>query len=145
MDLRGRVAIVCAASQGLGKAAADGFAREGAHVVICSRDRKRLFAAAKEISGSGQERSSRVVPVVADVTKPRHIKNLDAAAAKAFGRVDILVTNAGAPPVASFPELHDAAWKDGITLNLMSTIRCIREVVPLMQSRSGAGSSTSPR
>lgn len=135
LGLRGRVAIVCAASQGLGRATAEGFARQGAHVVICSRDAKRLRATAKEIGASVPEGTSRVVPVVADVTKARDIKRLVAAAARMFGRIDILVTNAGGPPVAQFPDLDDTAWEKGIALNLLSTIRSIREVFPHMQKR----------
>ena len=133
LGLRGRVAIVCAASQGLGKAAAAGFAREGASVVVCSRDKKRLTRAGQEISAV--DRSVRVLPVVADLRRPRDIKSLVAAAMKAFGRVDILVTNSGGPPVGTFPDLDDAAWEEGITLNLMSTIRCIKEVLPHMRNR----------
>ena len=135
LGLRGRVAVVCAASQGLGKAVAIGFARQSTHVVICSRDAKRLRTAAKEIAAENPSGSSRVVPVVADVTKPRDIKKLIATAAREFGRIDILVTNAGGPPVAQFLDLDDEAWEKGIALNLRSTIRCIREVFPHMQKR----------
>ncbi len=135
LGLRGRVAIVCAASQGLGRAAAEGFAHEGADVVICSRDAKRLRSAAREISDSVPAGTSRIVPVVADMTKARDIKRLVATTIQQFGRVDILVTNAGGPPVAQFPDLDDAAWEKGIALNLLSAIRCIREVFPHMQKR----------
>jgi len=133
LGLRGRVAIVCAASQGLGKAAAAGFVREGASVVVCSRDRKRLTKAAQEITSA--DGSVRVLPVVSDLRRPRDIKGLVGAAMKAFGRIDILVTNSGGPPVGTFPDLSDAAWEEGITLNLMSTIRCIKEVLPHMRKR----------
>lgn len=135
LGLRGRVAIVCAASQGLGKAAAQGLFDEGAHVVISSRDAGRLQAAAKEIAGKNPKNGARVVPLVADVTNAQQIKDLVATTVKEFGRIDILVTNAGGPPVASFPDLDDAMWEKGITLNLMSTIRCIREVLPHMRKR----------
>lgn len=135
LGLRGRVAIVCAASQGLGRAAATSFAREGAHVVVCSRDRKRIFSTAKEIAGSVADRSVKVVPVAADLTKPAHITKLVAATVKEFGRVDILVTNAGGPPVAQFRDLDDTAWANGVDLTLMSAVRCIRAVLPHMQKR----------
>ena len=133
LGLRGRVAIVCAASQGLGKAAAAGFAQEGAHVVMSSRDKKKIAAAAKEIAGAAGEHHGRVVPIVADVTKAKDIRALVARAIDEFDRIDILVTNAGGPPVALFPELDDKSWQKGIDLNLMSTIRCIRAVLPHMQ------------
>jgi 3-oxoacyl-[acyl-carrier protein] reductase len=135
LGLHGRVAIVCAASQGLGKAAARGLFNEGAHVVISSRDPGRLQAAAKEIAAKAPKDGPRVVPIVADVTDAQQIKDLVATTVKEFGGVDILVTNAGGPPVASFPDLDDAMWEKGIALNLMSTIRCIREVLPHMRKR----------
>jgi 3-oxoacyl-[acyl-carrier protein] reductase len=132
LGLRGRVAIVCAASQGLGKATAAGFAGEGAHVVICSRNRKRINAAAEEIRKVLPDGGVEVLPVVADLRKARDIRNMVAAARKRFSRIDVLVTNAGGPPVATFPDLTDRIWEQGIEQNLMSTIRCIREVLPHM-------------
>jgi len=133
LGLHDRVAIVSASSQGLGRACAAGFAREGAHVVICSRDRRKLAAAAKEIGKESP--ASRILPVRADVTKPADIRRLVRRTLAAFGRIDILVTNAGGPPVAAFPDLDDRTWQRGIELNLMSTIRLIREVLPAMQKR----------
>jgi 3-oxoacyl-[acyl-carrier protein] reductase len=135
LGLKGRVAILCAASQGLGKAAAMGFAEEGSHVVICARDKRRLLHAAKEISQAARKQKVIVVPVVADVTRLKDIRKLVLTAVREFGRIDILVTNSGGPPVATFPELSDENWEAGITLNLMSTIRCIREALPHMQKR----------
>jgi len=135
LGLRGRVAIVCAASQGLGKAAAAGFAAEGAHVVVCSRDRRRITAAAEELQAIADRHAGRVLPLVADLTKPRHIASIVKKTLKHFGRIDICVTNAGGPFVASFFDLDDDTWEAGITLNLMSTIRMIRAVLPHMQKR----------
>jgi 3-oxoacyl-[acyl-carrier protein] reductase len=135
LGLRGRVALVCAASQGLGKAAAMGFAREGAHVVICSRQKKVLDLAAKEIRAAAGEGPGQVVPLVADLTKPRQITAVVARTAKLFGRIDVLVTNAGGPPVGPFAGLDDATWEQGVALTLMSTVRMIRAVLPHMQKR----------
>ncbi len=134
LGLTNRVAVVCASSQGLGKAVAAGFLKEGAHVVICSRDFRRLAAAAKEIRAVAAS-GARVVPVTADMTKPAHIRRLFRTALRAFRRIDILITNAGGPPVASFPDLDDRAWQRGIDLNLLSTIRCIREALPVMMKQ----------
>ena len=136
LGLRGRVALVCAASQGLGKAAALGFAREGAHVVICSRQRKALAAAVEEIRAAAGEHQVRIVPVVADLTKPRQITAVVARTVKLFGRIDVLVTNAGGPPVGAFADLKDDIWEQGVALTLMSTVRMIRAVLPHMQKRS---------
>lgn len=134
LGLRGRVAIVCAASQGLGKAAALGFALEGANVVMCSRNRKKITAAAGEIQEAAGRRSV-VMPVVADLTKPLHIKRLVSTAAQRFGRIDVLVTNAGGPPVATFSDLTDVEWTLGVDLTLLSAVRTIREVLPHMRKR----------
>jgi 3-oxoacyl-[acyl-carrier protein] reductase len=134
LGLQNRVAIVCASSQGLGLAAASGLAKEGAHVVICSRNSKRLAIAASEIrtvAATGVE----VVPVVADLAKPRHVKRLVSTAARRFGRIDILVTNAGGPPVAPFAEIDDRTWQKGIDLGLFSVIRLVRAVLPHMQRK----------
>jgi 3-oxoacyl-[acyl-carrier protein] reductase len=133
LGLRGRLAIVCAASGGLGKAAATGFVREGANVVICSRVRGRIDAAAEEIRRAAADPSVRVLPLVADLSKAADVSALVSDAVREFGRVDILVTNAGGPPVADFPDLDDATWEKGVDLTLMSTIRCIRAVLPHMQ------------
>jgi len=135
LGLHGRVAIVCAASQGLGKAAALGLAREGAHVVICSRHRRALAQAVKDIREQAEGRSADIVPVTADLTKPRQITALVAQTARRFGRIDILIANAGGPPVAPFTALDDRMWEEGVELTLMSTIRCIRAVLPHMQKR----------
>ncbi len=132
LGLTGRVAVVCAASQGLGKAAALAFAREGAHVVICSRNAKRLAAAAAEIRAAAAPGVT-VTGVPADLTKAAHCRRLIASAARKFGRLDILVTNAGGPPVAQFPDLTDRIWDEGFALTFMSTVRCIREALPHMR------------
>lgn len=134
LGLRRRVAVVCAASQGLGLAAAIGFAREGAHVVICSRDAKKLSGAARQVRAAAAG-GARVLAVTADLTKAAHIRKLFRSALREFKRIDVLVTNAGGPPVAAFPDLDDTTWRKGIDLNLMSTIRCIREALPAMQKR----------
>jgi 3-oxoacyl-[acyl-carrier protein] reductase len=134
LGLRGRVALVCAASQGLGRAAAMAFAREGAHVVACSRDKKRINETAKEIAAAG-EGVGRVIPVVADMTSPRDIKRFVATAVKEFGRVDVLVTNAGGPPTGAFMDLDDDAWEAGFERNFLSAVRCMREVLPHMQKK----------
>jgi 3-oxoacyl-[acyl-carrier protein] reductase len=131
LGLRGRVAIVCAASQGLGKAAAVGLAREGAQVVICSRDAERLEAAAVEVRHAAGTDSG-VLACVADLTRGTDITKLVGTAVERFGRVDILINNAGGPPVGTFQDLDDAVWEKGVDLTLFSAIRCIRAVLPHM-------------
>jgi len=133
LGIRDKVAIVCAASGGLGKATALALAREGARIVICSRDQGRIDASAAEIGKAIGDGKNSILPVVADVSRPQDIKKLFSTAVESFGHVDILVTNTGGPPPGAFLDLTDEKWQTGFDLNLMSTIRCIREAVPLMQ------------
>jgi 3-oxoacyl-[acyl-carrier protein] reductase len=137
LGVRGRVAIVCGASAGLGRAAAAALAREGASLVICSRDRKRIAAAAAAMRRTAAK-GAEVVSMVADMSSAADIDRLVRATLKRFGRIDILVSNAGGPPVAAFPDLSDEAWEQGARLTLMSTVRCIRAVLPHMK-RQGWG------
>jgi len=129
LDLKGKVALVAAASQGLGKASAMALADEGAKLAICSRRKKEITEAADEIrSKTGGE----VLPVVADVRKPGDIKQFVESAKKEFGTVHVLVNNAGGPPVGSILQLSDEDWENGFELTMMSMVRMTREVLPMM-------------
>jgi 3-oxoacyl-[acyl-carrier protein] reductase len=134
LGLRGRVGIVCASSQGLGRAAATALAREGASIVVCSRDKKRITEAAASMRRTAAK-GAEVVPMVADMNSAADIQRLVTATVKRFGHVDMLVSNAGGPPVAAFPDLSDEAWEQGSRLTLMSTVRCIRAVLPHMKKQ----------
>ena len=127
--LKGKIAIVAAASQGLGKASARSLAREGACVVICSRREKEIGDAAREIA---RETGVEVVPIVADVTKSTDIKALVEETVRRFGNVHVLVNNAGGPPAGGLMDLTDEDWKRAHYLTLMSTVRLTREVLPHM-------------
>jgi 3-oxoacyl-[acyl-carrier protein] reductase len=116
----------------LGKAVAWEFAREGAHVAICARGEEVLRATALEIT---VDTGGEVFPVVADVTKPEDIQQLVSAVEEHFGQVDILVNNAGGPPAGTFIDFDDKAWEAALRLNLMSTVRLCRAVLPGMRSR----------
>jgi 3-oxoacyl-[acyl-carrier protein] reductase len=140
LGLKGRVAIVCAASQGLGRAAATGLAAEGAKVVVASRDEGRIREAAVAIAAEAAARgpegaATEIVPVVADMRKAEDIRRLVATAVERFGRIDILVNNAGGPPVAQFLSLDDERWEEGVRLTLLSVVRAVREVLPHMLKR----------
>ncbi len=135
LQLKDKVAIVPASSSGLGRAVARSFGREGARVVMCSRDEAAIEEAAAEVRATGAE----VLAMTADVTKPDAIESLISAAAGRFGGVDILVTNAGGPPAGTFDRFNDDDWQAAFNLTLMSSVRLIRGVLPLM--RSGGGGS----
>lgn len=127
--MENKIALVVAASQGLGKAAALAIARKGTAVVICSRIKNAIVRAAEEIHN---ETGSTVVPFVADVSKAEDIKRLIAFTKKKFGTVHILVNNAGGPPTGDILSMTDAEWRRGFELTLMSVVRLSRAVLPMM-------------
>jgi 3-oxoacyl-[acyl-carrier protein] reductase len=133
LGLRGKVALVPAASQGLGKAVALAFAREGARLAVCSRRLDAIQATAEEIRRLGSE----VLALAADVTRADDIARLVQQTVERFGGIDILVTNAGGPPAGRFDDFDDAAWRAAYELTLLSAIRLIRAVLPSMRQRGG--------
>lgn len=134
LGLKGRAALVCAASEGLGRAAAQALAGEGCRVAICSRRDEEIQKAAAEIAGTTR---GEVVPLVADLTRAEDIRSLVAAAIDAFGGLDVLVTNVGGPKPGVFDALSDTDWYEAVDLLLMSAVRLSREVIPHMRKRGG--------
>ena len=134
LQLRGKCAIVCAASRGLGRATALSLAREGASVAICARHEAALLETAEEIrSATG----ATVVPIVADVGRAGDAQRLVERAVAELGGIDILVTNTGGPKSAFFETLSDADWYEAIDSLLMSVVRLSRAVIPHMRTRGG--------
>jgi 3-oxoacyl-[acyl-carrier protein] reductase len=136
IDLKGKAALVTAASQGIGKACALELARAGARVLICARGKEQLVAAQKEISEAA---GRKIAALTADLTSEDDIKSLVREAACALGEFNILVTNAGGPPSGPFMDFDDDTWNRAYELNLLSVIRLNRAVVPIMR-RAGGGS-----
>ncbi len=132
LGLKGKVAIVAAASKGMGKACALGLAAEGARVTMCARTEADLVAAGGEIR---EKTGTEVVAVPADVTRLADIQRVVAKTVETFGGVDILVANAGGPPSGGFDQMSDAEWQAAFELNLLSTVRFIREVLPHMRRK----------
>jgi len=129
LGLKNKIAVVTAASQGLGKASALALAQEGATVVICSRRKKEITETAEEIQ---KATGATVMAIVADVTKPEEIKQLVTETKKRFGTVHVLVNNAGGPPTGTIESLTDEDWHKGHELTLMSVVRLTREILPMM-------------
>lgn len=129
LGIAGRVALVTAASKGLGKASALALAGEGAHVVICARGEESLRAAEAELAAR-----SEVLAVVADVTDPATPAVLVAQAVERFGRLDILVANAGGPPPGRALELDDERLSAALNANLLTSVRLVREAVPHLRT-----------
>ncbi len=130
LGLHGRVAIVAAASKGLGRAVAEELAREGAEVAICARSAENLASAASQIrAATGKEVFSEPL----DVTNAAGVAEFVAAVEKRFGRVDICVTNAGGPPSKTFLDISPDEWRTAVELTLMSAVWFAREVLPRMR------------
>lgn len=134
MTLSGKCAIVCAASKGLGKAAAHALAEQGARVAICAREAPSLERAAGEIR---EATGALVVPILADVSRADDVERLIACAARELGAVDILITNTGGPKSGPFEAISDRDWIDSIDSIVMSAVRLCRAVIPHMRQRSG--------
>ncbi len=131
LGLEGRVAIVAAASKGLGRAVAERLAHEGATVAICARRADALEAAARAIrDATGREVHARV----ADVADGAAVQAFVRETAERFGRIDVCVTNAGGPPARSFLEIGVADWASAVDSLLMSAVHFAREVLPRMKA-----------
>ena len=134
LGLRGKVALVAGASQGMGRATALGFAREGAKMGICARGEAALNEAAEMIR---KETGAEVLAMVADMTKVEDIQLFVNRTAEQFGRLDVIVNNAGGPPPGEFMKFTDEDWQNAFRLSFMSTMRMTREAVPHMRKVGG--------
>jgi 3-oxoacyl-[acyl-carrier protein] reductase len=129
LGLRGKRAIVMAASRGLGVACANGLAREGCDLVICSRDEARIRASADAIA---RTTGARVRAVTADVSGAAGATQL-----VEDGGLDIVVHNAGGPPAGDFFSLTEAQWQKAFEQNLLSFVRIVHAAVPEMKKAGG--------
>src|SRR5919112_4095822 len=131
LGLNGKVAIVSGASKGIGKAVALELAREGCRVVLCARGEEDLREAAREAATVGD-----ALAVPTDVTKAEEVEKLVSETVDRYGRIDVLVNNAGGVGrPASFEELSDEEWFEVLDLNLLSAVRLVRLVLPHMRKR----------
>lgn len=137
LGLAGRAAIVTAGSRGLGFASAKALASEGASVLICAREPLRLEAAEQELRAVAT-RGAKVESLALDVSAVDSASKLVALARERFGRLDVLVNNAGGPPPGGFARVGDADWERAFQLTLMSVVRLVREALPLLRA-SGQG------
>lgn len=131
LGIRNRVAMVAAASKGLGKASALSLAREGCRLSICGRSEESLEAARLELEAFGIE----ALAMPCDVSRAEDLARWHQATRQRFGPVDILVTNTGGPKAAVFQDLSDEDWASGVDSTLMNVVRLTRLVLPDMRSR----------
>lgn len=132
LGIKDRVALVAAASKGIGFAAARELAREGARVFLCSRDEARASEAAQKIH---VETGASVAGVGADVTDDQAAERFVSVARARAGRIDILVTNAGGPPASNFADAKLEVFRQAFELNALSAIRLAKLVLPGMQAQ----------
>lgn len=130
LGIKDRVALVAAGSKGIGFAVASELAREGARVFLCSRDETGASAAAQRIH---DETGASVAGIGADVTDEQAVERFVNLARERAGRIDILITNAGGPPVSSFADSDLDAFRRAFELNALSAIRLAKLVVPGMR------------
>jgi len=132
LGLRGKIALVTAASRGLGRAIAEELAAEGASLVMCARGEEGLTKASEAVrAASGVD----VLSIPADVSRPQDVSRLVLSAIARFGRIDILVTNAGGPPSGNFESLGPEKWDDAVRQTLLSAVNLCREALPGMRQR----------
>jgi len=132
LGLNNKVALVLASSKGLGKAVATELAREGAKVIICGTDAAALAATEAEIHTIAP---GNVTAVVCDLTDAAQRKNLVAQSLKAFGTIDILVTNTGGPAAGPFEQFGLADWQHLYNLLFLSAVDIIQQVLPGMKAK----------
>lgn len=130
LGIKDRVAIVAASSKGLGKASALGLAKEGVKLTICSRDKDALQKTADEIAS---QTGADVLAITCDVSKTDEIKNVVKETINKYSKVDILINNAGGPPVGAFLDFTLQDWQKAIELNLFSAITFSNKVIPCMK------------
>ena len=132
LGLKGKTALVCGASAGLGYAVAEALAREGCRVAINARTPSDLREAAERLT---KETGAEVLPLPADVSVPSDAEMIVREAARKLGSVDIVLANAGGPPPGPFLGHAHAAWVRAVETNLLSTVSLFRAALPGMLER----------
>src|ERR1700722_18029773 len=132
LGMTNKKAIVTGASEGIGKAIALSFAREGADVAICARRKEPLEQTAAAIA---KATGRKIFPLTADLTNPADAESFIKKAHAALGRVDILVNNAGSAPGGIIEHLSEEDWASALQLKFMGYVRCMKHVLPIMQKQ----------
>jgi len=130
--LKGRVALVAASSQGIGRATAEALAAEGCRVAMCARNEEKLSAAVSDIRA---KHGAEIFAKAFDVTRAESVTAFVCDVAAKFGGVDICVTNAGGPPAKGFLAASIDDWQKAVDANFLSTVYFARAVIPHMQKK----------
>jgi NAD(P)-dependent dehydrogenase (short-subunit alcohol dehydrogenase family) len=134
MSLQGRTAIVTGSNRGIGRAIARALAAKGASCVLCARDQQKLASVEREIKEAGGEASS----VSLDLRAPEAASQLVEFTIARYGRIDIVVNNAGATRRGSFLELSDEDFVDGFALKYFAAVRILQAAWPSLQRAAGS-------
>jgi 3-oxoacyl-[acyl-carrier protein] reductase len=132
LGLKGKIAFVAAGSKGLGRAIAHELAAEGAALAVNARGVEALDRTCREIESAA---NVEVLALPGDVSIPEQVDSMVRAAIARFGRIDILVTNAGGPPSGAFENLTPEMWNKAVDLTLLSVVNLTRAVLPGMKER----------
>lgn len=133
LDLRGKVAAITGGSEGIGKAVALCLAELGAKIAICARRVDVLEQTAHEIRDAGAE----VETIVADASKAQDMAHFIESTVQRFGRIDILINNAGGTGQWAFDTVDDDAWRHDIEIKVMAQVRTARAATPHMKKQGG--------
>lgn len=137
LGLKGKVAVVTGGSEGIGKATALKLAQEGAHVVVAARRQDVLERAADDIQAACSPGGAVVLAVPTDVTRSADVDRLIARTVEKFGRLDILINNAGTANAKSFEAASDELWQQDLDLKLHAAVRTIRAALPHLKRAGG--------
>ena len=130
LNLGGKTALVTGASLGIGRAIAQELAQEGVNVIVNARDAERLAATAADIA---KLTGTRVIAAAGDMGQAADVTRVVDTVRREFGRIDILINNAGSSPAGRIEEVSDETWLKSLTLKPMGYVRCARAVVPDMR------------
>ncbi len=136
LSLAGKVAIVTGGSDGLGRATVERLSRQGAAVVACARRQQHLESVVEQLS---KRTGGEILPVTMDVSNPVDCERAVSMAHQRFGRIDILINNAGASAAAGFETVSDEEWYADLELKVMGAVRMCRQTIPHLRA-SGGGS-----
>ncbi len=134
LGLAGKVAVITGGSEGIGLATARSLGREGAHVIVCAR---RADVLERAVGGVAEEIGAEIVPVVADVSRAADVERVVQTTVDRFGRLDVLVNNAGTSRALRFEAVSDEDWQDDLDLKLFGAIRTTRLAIPHLRQAGG--------
>ncbi|MBI2808722.1 MAG: SDR family oxidoreductase [Planctomycetes bacterium] len=132
LGLQGKAVLVTGASRGIGRAVAEGFAREGARLCVVARNVEPLEQLRASLSNLG---ATEVFAVPGNVALADSLQRIVDSMLERFGGIDIVVSNAGGPPEGWFMECTDSMWQEGFERNFLALVRLARLAIPYMKSR----------